>query len=142
MDTATLVEAVSAALVGLVALGTIVGWIIRQANQRQSEHIAEIVDRQLDVKLQPIKETVGEKNGNGDAMQMLARALGQNAEILRGQDRAAELERDLLELHTYTHDGVHRLNGQVGMMWRSWAKEHGYDPDVPPPPQPSPKDRE
>ena len=84
------------------------------------------------------RNTLGEINGDGDAMTMLARTLVETGQLLRGQERTEEFERRLTELSAYTHEGVHRLNGQVGMMWRDWAITHGVDPDDLPPPQPSP----
>lgn len=99
---------------------------IKATVERTEEHAVEM------------KRTVGETNGNGDMASMLAKALGQTAEVLQNQEHMKDVEQRLVELSNYTHNGVHRLNGQVGMMWLSWAKEHGYDPDQPPDPQPSP----
>lgn len=141
-DLSSIIVAASAALVGIVALGSIIGVVMRAVNKRQSEHITAVVATAIDAKLKPIKEAVGEKNGNGDAMEMLAKTLGQTAELLAGQDDITELEHKLIELHGYTHQGVHRLNGQVGMMWLDWAKQHGVDPDDLPAPQPSPKEHQ
>lgn len=63
---------------------------------------------------QTVQEAVGTKNGNGDLMQMAARALGENAEIFK----------QLLELYNYTHFNIHELynamtpmRGQLDILW-------------------------
>ena len=80
-----------------------------------------------------IKQELKERNGG--------------ASIPDLSDQLEDLGNRLIELGTFTHDEVkythnevHRLNGQVGMMWRSYAIEHGVDPKDLPPPAPSPKE--
>lgn len=77
-------------------------------------------------------DTIGEKNGNGPAMTMLARGLAENAEIieqnrriLAWQDEHADVDNRLVELAKYAHDGIHDvrnaitpLKGQIDMLWR------------------------
>lgn len=63
---------------------------------------------------QVVQDTLGTKNGNGDLMQMAARALGENAELFK----------QFLELYNYTHFNVHELynvmtpmRGQLDILW-------------------------
>lgn len=77
-------------------------------------------------------DTIGVRNGNGDAMTMLARGLAENAEILEQNERIlawqtdhADVDNRLVELAKYAHDGIHDLRnaitplkGQIDMLWR------------------------
>ncbi len=126
-----------AAWLGLIGLATVIvaavpatvtAFTTRHLAVQARDHAATAAEAATSA-----RDTLGEKNGNGDAMQMLAHALGMSAELLAGQEKARELEE-------YTHQQIHRLNGQVGMMWRDWAKQHGIDLDDLPPPEHSPKD--
>ncbi len=79
-------------------------------------------------------ETLGVKNGGDkDAMTILW-------ELVRSQEQSAKTAQEVLELNEYAKTQIHRLNGTVRMMWVSWAEDHGIDPDVFPPPEPSPKE--
>lgn len=84
------------------------------------------------------RDTLGEINGDGAVTQMLARSLAELGQVLRNQETTAVMQSRLVELSAYTHREIHRINGQVGMMWRDWAKEHGIDIDDLPAPEPSP----
>jgi hypothetical protein len=48
------------------------------------------------------------------------------------------VETRLVEQGSYIHNEIHRLNGQVGPVWRDYAIRMGVDPEKLPPPKPSP----
>lgn len=87
------------------------------------------------------KKTLGEINGNGDVVQMLSRVLGLSTELLHWQERSVELERELLALHGYSHDEIHRLQGRLDVL-TAFARQRGFDPDDVPLPEPSPKENQ
>lgn len=117
-------------LIGIVVAatpGTIGALTTRKIALQTRDHAAAAANAATET-----ASALGSKNGNDlDAMQMLAG-------LLTGQEQQAEQQAELVKLSDYTHRGVHRLNGQVGMMWRQFAIDHGVDPADLPPPEPSP----
>ncbi len=134
-----------AAWLGLIGLATVIvaavpatvtAFTTRHLAVQARDHAKDAADAATEA-----RDTLGTKNGNGDAMQMLARVLGLSTELVHSQERSAAIEQELLRVQKYAETQIHRLNGQVGMMWRDWAIERGVDPDVLPDPQPSPKEQ-
>lgn len=98
---------------------------------------------------QATADTVGEANGNGTLAAMMARTLAQQSElftqhrqIIEWQDshaveddqRITDLLNRIVELSSYTHEGIHALRdlltplfAHVQIMWGDYAAAHNIN---------------
>lgn len=99
--------------------------------------------RSANRKLADVKDVLGDKNGNGDLQQMIARVLAWQAEQSHAQEQAlASMHDSAEEESNYTHKRNHKIinmltivKGKVDLMWPHFAEQYEIDvtqlPEVP-----------